>query len=106
MFKKLLLAVLTLVIVLTFVVAMQPTHFRIVRTTTIRAPGTDLFAQVNDLHQWEAWSPWAKLDPTMKQTYDGPAAGTGAISAWSGNKEVGEGRMTIIDSHTNESVKV
>jgi uncharacterized protein YndB with AHSA1/START domain len=106
MFKKILIVVLLLVVVLVVVVAVQPPQFRIERTTTVRAPAADVFAQVNDLHKWEAWSPWAKLDPAMKQTYDGPPAGTGATSSWSGNKEVGEGRMTITDSRPNELVRV
>jgi len=28
--------------------------------------------QVNDFHQWDAWSPWAKLDPDAKITFEGP----------------------------------
>jgi hypothetical protein len=35
-----------------------------------------------------------KLDPAMRQTYEGAPAGIGAIYRWAGNREVGEGRMT------------
>ena len=65
-----------------------------------------VFAEVNDLHKWADWSPWAKLDPTMKQTYEGAAAGTGAIYSWAGNKDVGEGRMTITESRSNELIRI
>jgi hypothetical protein len=41
---------------------MKPSEFRIVRSATISAPSPAVFAQVNDFHNWEAWSPWAKLD--------------------------------------------
>ncbi len=61
---------------------------------------------MNDLHNWEAWSPWAKLDPAARQTYDGPPAGVGAAFAWSGNMQVGEGRMTITESRPNELVRL
>ncbi len=49
-------------------------------------------------HNWNAWSPWAKMDPAMKQAYEGPSAGAGAIYTWAGDREVGEGRMTITES--------
>src|SRR5262249_32938667 len=65
-----------------------------------------VFAQVNDLHKWEGWSPWAKLDPTMKQTYEGQPAGTGAIYSWNGNRNVGEGRMTITESRPDDLVGI
>ena len=45
-----------------------------------------------------AWSPWAKIDPAAKITFEGPPAGTGAGYTWAGNNKVGEGRMTITDS--------
>jgi len=106
MFKKILVVVLILALAVVVVVQFQPAQFRIERSTTIRASAADVFAQVNDLHKWEAWSPWAKRDPAMKQTYEGPPAGTGAVSAWSGNKDVGEGRMTITESQTNELVRI
>jgi hypothetical protein len=87
-------------------VAIQPSDFRITRTGTVAAPAADVFGQVNDLHNWQAWSPWAKRDPAMKQNYEGAPAGTGASYSWSGNKEVGEGRMTITESRLNELVRI
>src|SRR5262249_17972049 len=50
------------------------------------------------------WSPWAKLDPAAKISYEGPTAGVGAAFTWAGNSEVGEGRMTITESRPNEKV--
>ena len=61
---------------------------------------------MNDLHKWGAWSPWAKLDPAMKETHEGAPAGTGAIYSWAGNSEVGEGRMMITESRPNELVRI
>ena len=57
-----------------------------------------MFPHVNDFHLWQEWSPWAKRDPNCEIAYDGPDSGEGARFAWNGNKEVGEGRMTIIES--------
>src|SRR5207244_11838005 len=104
--KKILVGIVALVVVFVVVVALQPPEFRVARSTTISAPASAVFAQVNDLHNWEAWSPWAKLDPAMKQTYEGPASGVGAICSWGGNDKVGEGRMTVTESRTGELVRL
>jgi hypothetical protein len=96
----------TIVIGLLIMVAMRPADFRIMRSATMSAPAAEVFAQVNDFHLWNAWSPWAKIDPAMKQVYEGPNAGTGAIYHWLGNKQVGEGRMTIMDSKPSELISI
>ncbi len=101
-----LIAIAVIIAVLVIVVAMQPTDFRIARSATISAPPAEVFGLVNDLHAWDDWSPWAKLDPAMKQTYEGPSAGTGAIYSWSGDSKAGEGRMTIIDSQPYQLIKI
>jgi hypothetical protein len=95
-------AILALFII---VVAMRPSDFRVARSTAIAAPEKVVFEQVNDLHNWEAWSPWAKLDPNARNAYEGPSAGLGAAFTWSGNSKVGEGRMTITESRPSELVR-
>jgi hypothetical protein len=106
MLKKILIGLAVIVIVFLIVVALQRADYRIERTATFAAPAATVFAQVNDFHNWEAWSPWAKLDPAMKQAYDGASAGTGAIYSWTGNDKVGEGRMTLTESRTNDLVRI
>ena len=106
MIKKILIALALIVIVFLIVVALQPADFRITRTATVAAPPAAVFAQVNDFHKWEAWSPWAKLDPSMNTTYDGPAEGTGAIYTWAGDGKVGEGRMTLTESHPSDLIRI
>jgi len=106
MLKKILLALAVIVIVVVVVVDVQPSGFRVERTATISAPAPAVFGQVNDFHNWEAWSPWAKLDPTMRQAFEGAPAGTGAIYTWTGNKQVGEGRMTVTESRPNELIRI
>ena len=88
------------------VVALRPSKFRVVRSITIVAPAPAVFAQVNDLRKWPAWSPWAKRDPTMRQTYEGPSAGVGAIARWDGNKQVGAGSTTITESRPSERIRI
>jgi uncharacterized protein YndB with AHSA1/START domain len=106
MLKKILIALAAIIGLFLVVVAMQPSEFRIERSTTIAAPAENVFAQVNDFHNWDAWSPWAKLDPNAKNTFDGPPAGKGAVFHWAGNSEVGEGEMTITESRPNEHIRI
>jgi hypothetical protein len=110
MLKKVLirLAAIVAVVVIAFagVVAMQPSEFRITRTASMSASPTAVFAQVNDFHNWETWSPWAKLDPAAKNSFAGPPAGAGAIFTWAGNDNVGEGRMTLTESRPAELIRI
>jgi len=110
MIKKVLLSAVVIIVglVVGFAVgvALQPSHYQVERSATIAAPPATVFAQVNDFHKWEAWSPWAKIDPKMKQSFEGAPAGTGAIYSWAGNSDVGEGRMTITDSRPSELIKI
>jgi uncharacterized protein YndB with AHSA1/START domain len=85
---------------------MQPAEFHVARSTTISAPAAAVFAQVNDFHKWEAWNPWGKVDSAMKQSYEGAPAGPGAVYIWSGNKQVGEGRMTSTESRPNDLIRI
>jgi hypothetical protein len=98
MFKKILLVIVMLLAALAVVIQLQPSTFSVTRTATIGAPAEKVFELVNDFHNWEKWSPWAKLDPAAKMTFAGPPSGTGAIYTWAGNDEVGEGKMTITAS--------
>ena len=79
-------------------VATRPDTFRVERSVVIAAAPEAIFPLINDFHRWEAWSPWEKIDPQLKRTYEGAAQGQGAIYGWSGNKDIGSGRMRITES--------
>ncbi len=104
MLKKIVLILAALVAVFFIIAALQPSDFRVSRSATIAAPASAVFDQINNFQKWNAWSPWAKLDPNAKNTFEGPPAGVGATFAWAGNAEVGEGKMTITESQPNERV--
>ena len=87
------------------VVARRPADFCITRSARISALPAGVFPQVNDLHQFQAWSPWAKLDPNAKIIYSGPTAGVGASFSWAGNKQLGEGRMSVTESRPDSLVR-
>ena len=87
-------------------IMLQPADYRVSRTMVMSAPAATVFAQIDDFHRWQDWSPWAKRDPAAKASFDGPTSGKGAIFAWSGNNEVGAGRMTLTESRPSEAVKI
>ncbi len=97
---------LALIAVIAIVVARKPGAFRIERAATFNAPPAAVFAQLNDFHYWRAWSPWERMDPELNRTYEGAPEGVGAVYSWAGNKQVGEGRMTILESRPNELVRI
>lgn len=106
MIKKIVIVLAALVLILLIVIALQPASYQVERSTIISAPAPVVFAQVNDFHKWNGWSPWAKLDPAMKQNFEGAPVGTGAAYSWTGNSDVGAGRMTITDSHASDSIRI
>jgi hypothetical protein len=106
LFKKILIAFGVILLLFLAIVALQPGEFRITRSTVIAAPTDVVFAQVNDFHRWNDWSPWAKLDPAAKNSFEGPAAGTGAKLSWAGNDKIGEGQMTILESRPGELIQI
>ena len=85
-------------------VSTRPATFTYTRTLTIAAPAAELFGQVNDLRKFQDWNPWAKVDPQCVITYAGPATGVGSGYEWKGNRQVGEGAMTITESRPPEYV--
>jgi len=104
--KKVFLVLVVLIVGLALYVWTRPGDYRVQRTAAISAPAEIIFDHINDFHEWEEWSPWEKLDPAMKKTFEGPSSGTGAVYAWSGNDKVGSGKMTITESAPNEKVVI
>jgi hypothetical protein len=86
-------------------VAMRPAHYHVERSVSIKAPAEVVYVELEDLHKWAAWSPWEKIDPNMKKSYEGPERGVGASYSWQGNREVGKGKMTIVGAEPPKLVR-
>jgi uncharacterized protein YndB with AHSA1/START domain len=100
MFEIVVIIAITVAIAIAIVLivaATKPDTFSVQRATTVRAPPEEIFPSINDFHQWATWSPWEDKDPAMKRTYSGTGSGKGAVYAWDGNKNVGTGRMEILE---------
>lgn len=94
-----LLALLVLVVIVAAVLgyaASRPSDFRITRSMRMAAPSDRIIPRIDDFHEWRAWSPWEKLDPSMKRTYGGTPRGVGTTYEWDGNKKAGAGRMAVV----------
>ncbi|MFL6835706.1 MAG: SRPBCC family protein [Bradyrhizobium sp.] len=99
--------ILAIAIAVVLVLALtKPSIFRVQRTTTVKAPAEKIFPLINDFHQWSAWSPYEHKDPAMKRTYSGAASGMGAVYAWEGDKNVGSGRMEILDASAASKIVI
>jgi len=86
--------------------ATKPDIFRVERSATIKAPPDRIFGMINDLRGWGAWSPYEKKDPDMKRTFSGASSGKGAVYAWDGDKNVGQGRMEIVETAAPSKVVI
>lgn len=100
MLKKIALAALAIIVIILGMAAMKPDTFSVKRVVSIKAPPEKIAPLLTDFHQWASWSPWEHLDPAMKRTFSGAPSGKGAIYEWEGNKDVGKGRMEILDAGT------
>src|SRR6266404_7186923 len=91
--------VIALAVAIVLILAIsKPDAFRVQRVATIKAPAESIFSLVNDFHRWGSWSPWENKDPAMNRSFSGAGSGKGAVYAWDGNKNVGSGRMEILDT--------
>ncbi|KQV35004.1 MULTISPECIES: SRPBCC family protein [unclassified Rhizobium] len=99
------LAVIVLAaIALVIFASTKPDTFHVERSATIAAPPEKIVPLINDFHQWQAWSPYEKRDPAMSRSFSGSPLGPGAIYAWDGNKDIGAGRMEILESSAEKVV--
>jgi hypothetical protein len=86
--------------------ATKPNDFRVERRLAIKAPPEKIYAQIADFHAWASWSPYEKKDPDMKRSFTGAPSGKGAVYAWDGDKNVGAGRMEVLDAPAPSLVKI
>lgn len=107
MIKKIALILVGLLGAFAVVVAIQPDTYKVTRSISIAAPAETIFPLVNNYHRWDAWSPWAKLDPNMTVSFSGPeAGGEGATYSWKGNRDVGAGKMTTLEANPNRVLRI
>lgn len=82
----------------------KPKEYRLERSVSTSASAAEVFRVLNDIQRFQEWSPWKKLDPEAKYEYSGPLLGVGSAVAWDGNKDLGAGRMQIVDTQPEKAI--
>ncbi|MBT2117627.1 SRPBCC family protein [Dyella sp. LX-66] len=101
------LAVLVIALAIVLAIAAgRPDHFRIERSATLAAPPESVYPLIEDFHRWRTWSPYEERDPAMRRDYSGAPHGRGAIYAWDGNKQIGTGRMEILEATPSSRIAI
>jgi effector-binding domain-containing protein len=89
--------ILVLIVLLLVVAFFLPSKVYMEETITINKPASVIFKQVNNFHNWNAWSPFQANDTGMVINYEGPDQGVDSRMSWTG-KTSGKGNMVIIES--------
>jgi len=103
MFKKILIGIAALLIVVIAAAMLKSPEYRVERSLVIAAPAGKIFPYFDNHRKFNEWNPWVKMDPEAKNTYSGPESGVGAVASWDG-KKVGKGSSTITVSQPNERI--
>lgn len=99
------IVILAIIMVLIFA-ATKPNKFRIERSIHIKASPEKIFPFIIDFHHMQTWSAWEKIDPAMRRSFSGAKSGKGAIYAWDGNKDIGQGSMEILEATPSSNVLI
>ena len=91
MLKTTLIVLVVAVIAILISAAVKPATYHVERSTTIAAAPEKISPLLNDFHNWDQWSPWAKLDPNMRVTLQRGACGTGSHLSMGGKQQSRQG---------------
>lgn len=100
------IAVVVLIAGVLAFIASRPDRFTISRTRQLDASPDAVYALINNFSLWRQWSPYENVDPNMERKYEGPAAGVGAAYSYKGNRNIGVGRMEILESKPGERIAI
>jgi len=102
--RKIIGILIVIILAIVFVVPLFMTDtLSVTSSVIINSDEETVFQQVNNLHNWSAWSPFEN-DSTIVNTYSGPESGVGAKREWKGEKS-GVGSMTIVESNNYSHIK-
>jgi len=105
-FLRILIAIMVVLLIgVLALMFLSPKKMVFQESMTIDAPANMVYNQVNDFKNWEAWSPWSKLDPDAINTYSEKTSGVGAKWSWKGNDKIGEGTQAIVSSEKGKSIR-
>jgi Polyketide cyclase / dehydrase and lipid transport len=108
-FEIMTIVAIMLVIVIAAVLILagaKPDKFSVERAIGVKAPPEKIFPLINDFRRWRSWSPYEDRDPALKRSYSGAESGKGAVYAWEGNRNVGSGRMEILQASVPTTIVI
>jgi hypothetical protein len=83
-----------------------PRHVTVARSIVIEAPPAKVFSEINSLQRFNAWSPWAEINPQAQYAFSGPAEGVGNVMTWtSDHPDLASGSQRIIRSEADQVVE-
>ena len=103
--KKILIGLGAVIALVLLVGLLLPGKMEVSKSILINAPAGYVFEEINDLKRNPEWSYWNSLYKEMTVTYGEVSTGVGAVSEWDG-PESGKGKMTIVESIPNQSIKM
>lgn len=103
MIKKLGFIAGTLISTLIVVGLFLPAQYNVSRSIMIHASQESIHQYVGELKNWEMWTPWKELDPTVITTLGKKTSGIGATQSWT-SKE-GGGSLTLTMSSPDKGIK-
>jgi effector-binding domain-containing protein len=92
--KGILLIAVILLGVWVILAMMGPKEFSTSRSIVINASQKEVYKEVVDFNNWQAWSPWAKKDSTMVTTVQGEPGVSGGMSWTSADLGSGSQKCT------------
>ena len=98
MIKTISLVAVAILAVPLVLAAFKPDTFSVQRSASIKAPPEKLHSLINDMRSFNTWNPYNLKDPHILGEYQGPQAGPGAAYHFAGNKDVGKGSISIVDT--------
>ncbi|HDY90850.1 MAG TPA: hypothetical protein ENH67_09630 [Pseudoalteromonas sp.] len=97
--KILIKGVLLLLLVLVLIGLILPQSYSVNKTIEINANIEVVKPLVTDFSQWQKWSPWEKVDPSIRFTLGEPSSGLGAHQSWKGKWGYGEMIITSVSQN-------
>ena len=97
--------VLIILLIIVVLANIAPKEYDVSRSIIIEKPLPEIFNYLKFINNQDNWSPWAEKDPNMKKTFTGIDGEVGFISAWVGNKDVGEGEQELTGIVENQVVE-
>lgn len=105
MLKKILVALVAIVLLVVLSGFLLPTTWNVERSVTIDSGPERIYPLVSDLRRWPQWVAWTReSDPTLTHTFGGAPQGDGAVMEWRSDR-MGRGQLTITESHPEKGVK-